>query len=147
MLLFAMKHLFASLLVLSLAAAAAPTAAAQHFVYEPVNPNFGGNTFNYSSLLSSATAQDTNTDPKANRVQPVDDPLTTFTASLNRQILGQLTDRFINSQFGSGGTVRAGTFNVGGFQIQVTPGANGVVIVIVDPATGNQTTVTIPNLP
>ena len=142
-----MKHLFALLLALSLVAAAAPTAAAQDFIYEPVNPSFGGNTFNYSSLLSSATAQDTNTDPKANQARAVEDPLTTFTASLNRQILGQLTDRFINDQFGRGGVARAGNFAVGGFQIQVAPGANGVAIVITDPATGNQTTVTIPNLP
>ena len=30
---------------------------AQDFVYKPVNPAFGGDTFNYNWLLSSANAQ------------------------------------------------------------------------------------------
>ncbi len=141
-----MKYLYYSVFALLLALVSAPAATAQDFIYEPVNPNFGGNTFNYSSLLSSATAQDTYKDPDAARAQAVEDPLTSFATNLNRQILSQLTDRFISDQFGKG-TVRAGNYSVGGYQIQVTPGSNGVVIVISDPATGNQTTVTIPNLP
>ncbi|SET03848.1 curli production assembly/transport component CsgF [Hymenobacter actinosclerus] len=141
-----MKYLYYPVFALLLALWSAPAATAQDFVYEPINPNFGGNTFNYSSLLSAATAQDTYKDPNAARAQTAEDPLTSFATNLNRQILSQLTDRFISDQFGKG-TVKAGTYSVGGYQIQVTPGANGVVIVIGDPATGNQTTVTIPNLP
>ncbi|WP_258049019.1 curli production assembly/transport component CsgF [Hymenobacter sp. NBH84] len=123
-------------------------AQAQDFIYEPKNPNFGGgNSFNYSWMLSAATAQDTNKDPNSSRAQTATDPLADFAAGLNRQILSQLTDRFITSQFGQGSTVKAGTYQVGGYQIQVTPGSAGVVIQISDPATGNQTTVTIPNIP
>jgi curli production assembly/transport component CsgF len=124
----------------------ASTAYGQDFVYEPKNPAFGGgNPFNYSWMLSAATSQDTNKDPKATQGRQAEDPLTTFAAGLNRQILAQLTDRFISEQFGKGGA-KAGTYNVGGYQIQVTPGSSGVVIQIIDPATGNQTTVTIPNV-
>ncbi|SDX33125.1 curli production assembly/transport component CsgF [Hymenobacter psychrophilus] len=141
-----MKYLYCSVCALLLALISAPAATAQDFIYEPINPNFGGNTFNYSSLLSAATAQDTFKDPDATQARPVEDPLANFAANLNRQILSQLTDRFISDQFGRG-TVRAGNYSVGGYQIQVTPGSNGVVIVIADPSTGNQTTVTIPNLP
>ncbi|WP_026351460.1 curli production assembly/transport component CsgF [Hymenobacter aerophilus] len=141
-----MKYLYCSVTALLLALGAAPAATAQDFIYEPINPNFGGNTFNYSSLLSSATSQDTFKDPNAAQARTAEDPLTSFAASLNRQILSQLTDRFITDQFGKG-TVKAGNYSVGGYQIQVTPGSNGVVIVIADPASGNQTTVTIPNLP
>jgi curli production assembly/transport component CsgF len=120
---------------------------AQDFVYEPKNPSFGGgNTFNYSWLLSSATSQDTNKDPNASQARAASDPLNDFAAGLNRQILSQLTDRFISDQFGKG-AVRAGNYTVGGYQIQVTPGSSGVVIQISDPASGNQTTVTIPNIP
>ncbi|TGE09560.1 curli production assembly/transport component CsgF [Hymenobacter fodinae] len=123
------------------------SALAQDFVYEPKNPSFGGgNTFNYSWLLSSATSQDTNKDPNASQARAATDPLTDFAAGLNRQILSQLTDRFISDQFGKG-AVRAGNYTVGGYQIQVTPGNSGVVIQISDPATGNQTTVTIPSIP
>ncbi|QJX46576.1 hypothetical protein HMJ29_06340 [Hymenobacter taeanensis] len=125
----------------------ARSAAAQDFVYEPKNPSFGGgNSFNYSWLLSSATSQDTNKDPNASQARAATDPLADFAAGLNRQILSQLTDRFISDQFGKG-AVRAGNYTVGGYQIQVTPGNSGVVIQISDPATGNQTTVTIPSIP
>ena len=135
------------ILVLGLLLLSVFRASGQDLVYEPKNPNFGGgNSFNYSWLLSSATSQDTNKDPDTPAARVATDPLTDFTANLNRQILAQLTDRFISDQFGRG-TVRAGSYTVGGYQIQVTPGSGGVSIQISDPSTGNQTTVTIPNIP
>lgn len=121
---------------------------AQDFTYEPKNPAFGGgNAFNYSWLLSSASAQNGTTDPNARQpsTQAVN-PLADFTQSLNRQLLSQLTSRFITAQFGAG-PIQQGSYTVGGYQIQVTPGADGVVLQITDPLTGNQTTVTIPNVP
>ena len=134
-------------LLLGLLLLTAYQALGQDMVYEPKNPNFGGgNSFNYSWLLSSASAQDTKKDPNTPAARVATDPLTDFTANLNRQILAQLTDRFISDQFGRG-TVRAGSYSVGGYQIQVSPGSGGVSIQISDPATGNQTTVTIPNVP
>jgi curli production assembly/transport component CsgF len=117
--------------------------AAQDFVYEPKNPAFGGgNTFNYSWLLSAATAQNTTTDP-ATTQQPTNQ-LSQFSANLNQQVLSQLTSRLISSQFGQG-AIKAGSYNVGGYQVQVTPGSSGIVVVVTDTGTGNQTTVTIPN--
>ena len=116
---------------------------AQHFVYNPTNPAFGGsNTFNYSWLLSAATAQNTTVDPASTVAQA--DALTQFSASLNQQVLSQLSSRLITSQFGQG-AIKAGSYNVGNYQVQVTPGSNGVVIVVTDTGTGNQTTVTVPN--
>lgn len=121
-------------------------AQAQDFVYEPKNPSFGGgNTFNYQWLLSSASAQNTVEEP-AKTGTTAADPLNSFAENLNRQILSQLTNRFITSQFGSG-PVKEGSYTVGGYQIEVTPGAGGVSIQITDAGTGNQTTVTIPNIP
>ena len=139
-----MKHLFLLLAGLLLHAAA----AAQDFVYEPKNPAFGGgNTFNYSWLLSSAQAQNTTEDPNARPGLNTRDPLQDFQANLNRQILSQLTQRFVTSQFGGSGPVQEGTYVVGVYQIQVTPSGAGVTIVITDTSTGGQTTVTIPNTP
>lgn len=118
--------------------------AAQDFVYEPKNPAFGGgNTFNYSWLLSAATAQNTTTDPATTQQQQTN-PLAQFSANLNQQVLSQLTSRLISSQFGQG-AIKAGSYTVGGYQVQVTPGSSGVVVVVTDTGTGNQTTVTIPN--
>ena len=118
---------------------------AQDFVYEPKNPAFGGgNTFNYSWLLSSAQAQNTITDPASATSAAAQDPLASFTANLNQQVLAQLSSRLIASQFGQG-AIKAGSYTVGNYQIQITPGPNGISVQVTDITTGNQTTITIPN--
>lgn len=131
-----------TLLVLAALAAGTHPAHAQRFVYEPVNPAFGGNTFNYSWLQASATAQNRIQDP----VSPATtvDPLAQFSANLNQQVLSQLTSRLVASQFGQG-AVKPGTYTVGAYQVQVGQSTGGVVITVTDPGTGNQTTITIPN--
>lgn len=116
---------------------------AQDFVYEAKNPAFGGgNPFNYAWLQASAAAQNKIEDPsKAATGQP--DPLAQFSANVNQQVLSQLTSRLISSQFGQG-AIKPGSYTVGGYQVNVTQGASGVEIVVIDVGTGNQTTVTIP---
>lgn len=137
-----MKHFFtfASLCALLLGGR---VAQAQDFVYEPKNPAFGGgNTFNYSWLLSSAQAQNTITDPV--QTTTAQDPLAAFAANLNQQVLSQLSSRLIASQFGQG-AIKPGSYNVGNYQIQITPGPGGISVQVTDTSTGNQTTITIPN--
>ena len=137
-----MKSLFSVLAVLPLLLLARP-AQAQDFTYQPKNPAFGGgNPFNASWLQASATAQNSYTAP----AKPTAglDPVAQFATNLNQQVLAQLTSRLITSQFGTG-AIKPGTYNVGGYQVQVSQGASGVVIVVTDTNTGNQTTVTIPN--
>ncbi|MFC6222055.1 curli production assembly/transport component CsgF [Hymenobacter artigasi] len=120
---------------------------AQDFVYEPKNPSFGGgNTFNYTWLLSSAQAQNSIPDPASTSAGTPTDPLANFANNLNQQVLSQLSNRLIASQFGSG-AIRPGSYTVGNYQIQVTPGANGISVQVTDSSTGNQTTITIPNTP
>ncbi len=138
-----MKILLTLLLLAALGGWARP-AQAQRFVYEPINPAFGGSgTFNYSWLQASATAQNRIQDP-VQASTAATDPLAQFTANLNQQVLSQLTSRLITSQFGQG-AIKAGSYNVGNYQIQITPGTGGVTVQITDPTTGNQTTITIPN--
>ena len=140
-----MKHLFTFVTLLLLMQGA--VAKAQDFVYEPKNPAFGGgNTFNYSWLLSSAQAQSTAVDPATSKGTAAQDPLAAFASNLNQQVLSQLSNRLIASQFGSG-AIRPGSYTVGSYQIQVTPGANGISVQVTDTSTGNQTTITIPNTP
>lgn len=141
-----MKHLF-TLTLLFVLLAYGRLAQAQDFVYEPKNPAFGGgNTFNYSWLLSSAQAQNTIVDPAAASGAAAQDPLANFANNLNQQVLSQLSNRLIASQFGTG-AIRPGSYTVGNYQIQVTPGANGISVQVTDTSTGNQTTITIPNTP
>lgn len=138
-----MNKLYVALLVVLGTTAARPTLA-QRFVYTPVNPAFGGNTFNYSWLQASATAQNNTTDPAATRSGTQTDALAQFSTNLNQQVLSQLTSRLISSQFGQG-AIKEGTYTVGTYQVQVTPGGGGVVVTVTDTGTGNRTTITIPN--
>ncbi|MGI4741977.1 MAG: curli production assembly/transport component CsgF [Janthinobacterium lividum] len=138
-----MKQLFTLALLAALATGVQP-ARAQKFVYEPINPAFGGNTFNYAWLQASATAQNRIQDPVSTSATPATDPLAQFSANLNQQVLSQLTSRLITSQFGQG-AIKPGTYTVGAYQVQVAQSTGGVVITVTDSGTGNQTTITIPN--
>ncbi|SHI91779.1 curli production assembly/transport component CsgF [Hymenobacter daecheongensis DSM 21074] len=135
-------------LLLLLLAFSGPAAWAQDFVYEPKNPSFGGgNTFNYSWLLSAAQAQNTIEDPasKTNSNPFSIDPLKQFEQSLNQQILGQLAQKLVGNQFGSQNKgLQEGSYTVGSYQINVVPTGGGFSVQITDTNTGNQTTVTIP---
>lgn len=116
---------------------------AQDFVYQPTNPAFGGDTFNYQWLLNSATAQNSLEDPDAELGRSERDPLADFQQDLNRRLLSDLSRSLVGSQFGEEG-LEEGVFEVGLFQIEVFQGADGVSITILDTSTGDQTTVTVP---
>ncbi|MGI4884014.1 MAG: curli assembly protein CsgF [Janthinobacterium lividum] len=106
-----MKTLCTLVLLAALGSWARP-ALAQKFVYEPVSPAFGGNTFNYAWLQASATAQNRIQDPV--QATAAADPLAQFTANLNQQVLSQLTSRLITSQFGQG-AIKPGSYTVGAY--------------------------------
>ena len=120
------------------------TAFSQDLVYKPKNPAFGGDTFNYQWLLSSAQAQDTFKDPDAQSTSYTRDPLADFEDNLNRQILYQLSRQLVTEQFGEG-TIQPGAYEVGSYQIEITDGSEGLNISIVDVETGTQTSVIVPN--
>ncbi len=113
---------------------------AQDFVYQPVNPAFGGSYLNYSWLLNSAQVQNTHEEKTPERT--VTDPLKDFEGSLNRQILSQLSRNLMQNYFSEG--FSEGQYNVGSYEIEISPGTNGLEIVILDTSTGDQTTVTVP---
>lgn len=118
---------------------------AQDFVYTPKNPAFGGNPYNYSWLMSSAQAQNDIKDPTSTSAySPYStDPLKSFTESLNQQILSQLSRQIVARQFGED-ALKAGTYVLGNYQIEVTDQANGLNISILDNKNGSQTTVSVP---
>ena len=116
---------------------------AQNLVYRPKNPAFGGDTFNYQWMLSGAEAQNTFTDPnqssRTNRSN-----LDRFTDGLNNQLLSQISRQFFDNQFGEDG-ISEGTFSFGSLFVEVFPSSEGLVIDILDTATGDQSQVIIPN--
>lgn len=120
--------------------------SAQEFVYTPKNPAFGGNSFNYQWLMSSAQAQDTYKDPEAaaDRYGYESDPAKDFAESLNRQILSRLSRDIITRQFGEE-ALEEGTYLLGDYQIDIGHAEGGISVTIVDITTGSTTTVSVPH--
>lgn len=138
-----MKHVFFSIL---LAAIAGTYAQAQSLVYRPINPAFGGNTFNYSWLQSSAQSQDRNVDPTARRSGAASSTqastLDNFSQSIQNQLLSRITRNLVSEQFGEG-ELKEGTYSFGDYQVEIRNGPNGVLVRIVD-GQGGETTITVP---
>lgn len=115
----------------------------QQLVYRAVNPFFGGDTFNYQFMLSSATAQNSFTaqqeDPRENQSD-----LERFTENLNNQLLNQISRSLFTQQFGAEGNLQPGTFSFGSLVVEIFESGEGLVIDILDTANGDQTQVIIP---
>lgn len=114
---------------------------AQQLVYSPVNPNFGGDSFNYQWLMSSANAQNSFEDPDATSKELSE--MEQFTQSLNSQLLGQVSRELFTKEFGEGG-LEEGKYTFGSLAIDIYPSNEGLVINILDTNTGEQTQIVIP---
>jgi curli production assembly/transport component CsgF len=121
-----------------------PGLFAQELVYQPTNPAFGGNPGNFQWLMQTAEIQNLHTEDRT-----VDrfarDPLADFEASLQRQILSQLTRQIVRQQFDDE-MPEDSIFEFGEFTIELTPGPDGVSIRIFNIMTGDETNITIPNI-
>ncbi len=115
----------------------------QQLTYEPINPAFGGDTFNYTWLLNSANAQNSFTDPDAASRNNDESELEQFSENLNRQLLGQLSRTLFNTQLGEG--LEEGTFTFGTLSLEIFESAEGLVVNILDTNTGEQTQIIVPN--
>lgn len=116
---------------------------AQDFVYQPANPAFGGNPYNYTWLLSSANAQNKFKDPSETD-RGRESELERFTSQLNSQFLGQVSRTSFTEQFGENG-LQPGSYTFGSLAVDIYPSEEGLVINILDTNTGEQTQIIIPN--
>jgi curli production assembly/transport component CsgF len=115
----------------------------QNIVYKPINPFFGGDTFNYQQLLAAANAQnDFEEEQDFGLDQPTD--LENFTANLNRQLLNSISQDLFQQQFGDT-QLTEGTYVFGSLVVDISPGSTGLVVNILDTNTGEQTQIIIPN--
>ena len=122
------------------------SADAQQFVYRAKNPNFGGESFNYSWLQASAQAQDKTKDPdeeESSIFGGSQSSLERFEESLNSQLLSQLSRQLVNDQFGDDG-LGDGTYSIGDLQVDIATTLDGVIITVLDGALGEQTQLLIP---
>lgn len=116
----------------------------QDLVFRFINPAFGGDTFNYQWLLSSAEAQNkfsTFGQQQYNKLE--DDPLADFESSLNKQILNRLSKEIVDAQFGEE-ELSEGSYIFGNYQIDIGENDGGLSIVIMDLSNGDQSTIFIP---
>lgn len=126
------------------------TVHAQDLVYKPKNPAFGGDTFNYQWLLSSADSQNLFKDPSPVNSYEQKSELQRFTENLNSQLLNQLSRALFEDQFGTGtgtgtgGGMSTGTYVFGSLSVDIYNSSSGLVVNILDITTGEQTQVIIP---
>ena len=115
---------------------------AQALVYKPVNPAFGGDTFNYQWLMSSAENQNKYTEKIASETEKTE--LQRFKESLDAQLLSQISSLLYRQQFGTDGLAQ-GSYTFGSYSIDIYPTADGLSLNILDTKTGEQTQIIIPN--
>ncbi len=116
---------------------------AQQFVYKPINPAFGGETFNYQWLQSSASAQNQFDNTSSSRNSGALGSLNSFTDNLNRQLLNEISRKLMGDQFGDG-DLKPGTYVFGSMYLEVIQTGQGLLINILNTSTGEQSEILIP---
>ena len=140
---FPLKGLAAGAVFIVTVLVMVPDARAQQFVYEPMNPAFGGSYLNYSWMLQSAEAQK---DPEESEIDRfARNPLDDFQQSLQRQILSQLSRELILNRFRNLDLTREGRFDLGDYVVEITPGLDGLSIRVIDVLSGDESLITIPS--
>jgi curli production assembly/transport component CsgF len=112
------------------------SAAAGDLVYQPVNPNFGGNPFNGEFLLGQAQLQNQHDDV---RIDPIDD----FQGGLQARLLGRVSAEIEDRLFGEN-PQDSGIIPVGDLEIRFERIGNFVELTIIDLVTGGETVIEIP---
>ncbi|WP_317127395.1 curli assembly protein CsgF [Chryseobacterium sp. CH21] len=69
--------------------------------------------------------------------------LDSFTQSLNRQILSELSRKLFDEQFGDG-NIKPGNYLFGSLYLQITNTNQGLLINILDTSNGDQSEIVIP---
>jgi curli production assembly/transport component CsgF len=126
---------------------------AQDLVYKPKNPAFGGDTFNYQWMLSSAESQNLFKDPESDKGFEQKSELERFKENLNSQLLSHLSRELFDNQFGTGtsgsetgnGTgIQNGVYTFGSLSVELYESNLGLVVNILDILTGEETQIIIP---
>lgn len=117
--------------------------SAQEIVYEPVNPSFGGDSFNSSHLLAIANSQNDYRDP--NQKSSTNSQADQFIRQLQSRLLSSLAGEVNDAIFGDN-PQQAGTITFGDQIIEFSRGLESVHLTITDLATGNVTEIEIPLL-
>ncbi|KUJ82539.1 curli production assembly protein CsgF [Microbulbifer flavimaris] len=130
---------FLGLLFATLSSVSSPGTNATELVYQPVNPNFGGNPLNGTFLLNNAQAQDTNDDPdRPDSLLQQQSPLDRFTDSLETRLLSQLL-----TDVGNG---NSGELITDDFIVQIVDVDGTLTVLITDRDTGDTSEIIVTGL-
>ncbi|WP_231758250.1 curli assembly protein CsgF [Microbulbifer elongatus] len=112
---------------------------ASQLIYEPVNPNFGGNPLNGNYLIQNAQSQDDHEDPD-NPADLYEQPsaLDRFTDSLETRLLNQLL-----TDVGDG---NSGELVTDDFIVQIVDNDGQLTVLITDRATGDKSEIIVSGL-
>ncbi|QKX15970.1 curli assembly protein CsgF [Microbulbifer sp. YPW1] len=129
----------AHLLLAPCIALSSSLALGTELVYEPRNPNFGGNPLNGSYLLQNAQSQDDHEDPN-NPADLYQQPsaLDRFTDSLETRLLNQLL-----TDVGNG---NSGELITDDFIVQIVDNDGVLTVLITDRATGDKSEIIVSGL-
>jgi len=111
---------------------------ADELKYKPINPAFGGHPLNGPYLMGNATAQRQYDAPRRRR-----NAVEEFGESIQRALIARISREIVDEIMGEGGK-SSGSFEIGGTTLDYNKVGDQVEIVIHDPATGGQTTITVP---
>lgn len=138
--LFCMPY-YAGLLGAGLIYLALPAeASAQDLTYKPINPTFGGNSFNSNHLLGLANAQNDFRDKRASAGTSQADA---FARQLQSRLLSAVSSQIVDAIFGDNPQER-GKISLGGQTIEFVRDLVNVTITITNDATGEITTLVVP---
>ncbi|MFN7055067.1 curli assembly protein CsgF [Hyphomonas sp.] len=130
-----------AILAAAIFASVSAPALAQQLVYAPINPSFGGDSFNSSHLLAIANAQNTYRDPNAPSVS--NSQMDQFLRQLQSRLLSSLAAQVNDAIFGPN-PQESGTITFGDQIITFVRGLDSVTLTIKDLSTGTVTEVIIP---
>jgi curli production assembly/transport component CsgF len=142
-----MNRIRLSLIALVAMTAVSPYAWSSTLVYQPNNPNFGGNPANGPNLLNEANAQNKHTDPSLSaNTSSTTSSLDQFNAQLQQAILSRVAGSVTNSIVGTNGELKPGTISTGNFTIVVSQAGNGnLQVTTTDKTTGATSTFIVSN--
>lgn len=118
-------------------------ASAQELVYTPVNPSFGGDSFNSAHLLGIANAQNDYKDPAATTTGNTQ--IDQFLRQLQSRLLSSLAAQVNDAIFGDN-PQESGTITFGDQTITFVRLIDSVALTITDTTTGAVTEISIPLL-
>lgn len=138
-----LKHVSRAALVVAVIGLAGFPASAQELVYTPVNPSFGGDSFNSSHLLAIANAQNDYKDPDSETTGSTQ--IDQFLRQLQSRLLSSLAAEVNDAIFGEN-PQESGTITFGDQTITFVRLLDSVSLTITDTTTGAVTEISIPLL-